>query len=699
MTLNVLIGNGSWYPVTASSGPTLVTAPSISAFFSSSAIAGEVLTATAATWQDQDGIVLTGTVGASDLISHSGVPAVFYIGSNPNASSTNNEYQYWYLFVDGVTPYEASINPAYCGITSYDGATKRVTVEWATGQNPTVGGTWYLIKNYPVLRKGQWKRNGVAIANQESRAYTITASDIGQSITYEETAGFVDWTWTQNQLSLSSPPSPTTSTVSVSAPYISSASFNSTNRINSSADFSYLGSFRCTSGSPNSKLSVVPASQSFNGQVSLMLTEGSAREFSIPSLSTNADPSLLNSSTVTRSSASNIYDGWSLESKSGIVNGTITGGVGSISGTSNIFASAAPWYSNQENAIFIKRSADITLTPTLTPFFIFSSQAGLNNKWASGSIVEIPSALQASLGGDYMVASGLTAVAGSNSEAPAGRVFSSADVDAAIASYVSGVTASNGSSSTAVLAVGSSGTTDFYKNWQVVFTVGSTVRIANISAYNASTRTVTFNDIGVSVVSGSSYSLIAPVASKQVYGQDTPYEPDSKKFPALWNTLGGSFNFSAFVPRGTTSIVNITNSWSGRSNYGLWSTYPGITGKAWGGITNDSKRLYANGIYADTSPGPRQGSVWDSGSPYNSCLFWVYDSSDLADVVSGAKTYDQINPRAVFTMPLPYNGLSNPYSAAFDNLNNRLYVYQNIWVRSKNTSYDLVHVYSCNKYV
>jgi hypothetical protein len=701
MTLNVLIGNGSWYPVISSSGPTLVTAPTISAFFPSSAISGEVLTATAATWQEEEGVVLTGTVGAGDLISRSGVDVVFYIGSNPNTSSTTDEYQYWYLFVDGVFPYVASgLDSAYCGIKSYDGSTKRVTVEWQVSGTPTVGGTWKLVKNYPVLRKGQWKRNGVAIADQESRAYTTTAADVGQSLTYEETAGFTDWTWRQNPLSYSVPPLPSTSTTTISAPYISSASFTSTNRINSASDFSYLGSFRCPGGKQNLKLSLVPPSQSFNGQVSLMLTEGGASEFNIPGLLTNPDPSLLNLAVATRSSASNIYDDWYLPSKNGIVNGGITGGVSAVSGTSNIFASVAPWYSNQNNNIFVKRSADISSSGALTPFFVYASQSSIN-KWASGSIVEIPAALQSSLGGDYLVSSGLTAVAGANSNAPGGRVFNSTDVDSAIANFTSGVTTANGSSTTAVLAVGSSGTPDFYQNWQIVFTVGANVRIANISGYNSSSRVVTFNDIGLSVVSGSSYSLIAPVVGKQLYGRSSPYEPDTKALPSLWNTAGGSFNFSSFIPRGTTSVVNITNSWIGINSYGLWAPYPspgpGNNGRAWGGITG-GRRLYLDGIAADASPGPRQGSIWGNGLS-NPCCFWVYDSSDLADVVSGSQTYDQINPRAVFTMQLPYGGLSAPYSAAFDNVNNRLYIYQYLWVRSKNTSYHLVHVYSCSKYV
>lgn len=683
--------------------PALVTPPQITAYFPSTAISGEVLTASAAVWSKEDGVELSGTVGSGDLISRpTSTTAVFYIGSNPGASSNNDEYKYWYLFANGVATYAAG---CYCGVLAYDGATKRITVEWDSGQTPTVGGSWKLVKNYPILRKGQWKRNGVAISGQETRSYSITAADVGQSITYEETAGFVDWSFVQT--GTLTPPVPTISSTASSSAYISSASFTATTRINSAADFTYLGSFKSPFGG-NSKISVVPANQSQNGQVSLLFSEmdssvanALSREISIPALVTNSNPNALNTGSITRSSA-DLFSGWASTAKTGIINGSVVAGTLGLSNTTNMLASNVGIYTDQLLNFFVKRTSDISVSPTLNPFCVFASNVS-NNKWASGSIIEIPDALQSALGGDLMSCSGLTAKAGSNSQKPAGRVFSSSGIDAAIANYTTGTVVS-GTTTTAVLAVGSSPTNGYYNNWQVVFNIaGNTAGYTSIvTGYNQLNREITFTSFGTAVTAGSTYSLIAPVTAKQLYGSDTPYEPDGKKFPSLWSTGGGSFNFATFIPRGTTSFVNVVQSWIGMAQYGLWITFPSVSGRSWGGINQNDwglLRLYLDGLAPDMSPGPRQGSVWRSSNDNNFCSFWVYDSTELAQVASGAKTYSQINPSSIFTFALPYRGVMGPISAAFDNVNNRLYVYQNVWVASVASFQKLVHVYSCNKYV
>jgi len=415
-------------------------------------------------------------------------------------------------------------------------------------------------------------------------------------------------------------------------------------------------------------------------------------------LSTNANPTLLNPSSQTRFS-SDIYDGWCTTAKTGFAEGPIVSGQIGLTGTSNLIAGNIGYYTGQLSNYFVKRPADITTSATLNPFCIYPTNTG-KGRWAGGSIVEIPTALQSSLGGDLLVGSGLGAIAGSNSQTPAGMVFSSSDIDGAIAKYETGTTASAGSATTAFLAATASSTPNYYLNWQVVFNIsGSTVgRTGYVTAYNHTTKQITFLSIGTSVPSGATYSLIAPVYAKQLYGDSTPYEPDNKRYPYMWNTVGGSFNFSTFIPKGTTSFVNVTNVQTGRVSYGLWTTfYDGVINRYWGGLNvNEGPRMYTNGPAFDTSPGPRLASEWPEAST-NKMLFWVYDANDLADVASGSKTYDQINPFSVFTFELPYAGISNSPSAAFDNVNNRLYVYQAIYTYSYGIV-NLVHVYSCNKY-
>jgi hypothetical protein len=276
-------------------------------------------------------------------------------------------------------------------------------------------------------------------------------------------------------------------------------------------------------------------------------------------------------------------------------------------------------------------------------------------------------------------------------------VFSSADIDAAAAKFETG-TALDGSSTTALLAGTASATANYYVDWEVAFVVSGTAYTATITAYNNSTKQITFSNIGVSVTAGSTYSLIAPVYSKQAYGSDSPYEPDAKAFPTLWNNVN-SLNSCAFIPRGTTSVVNITNAMIGRAQYGLWSTYDDPYGQNWGGIDLKFKeRLYAPAIFDNNSPAPQDGSVWPSTSSH-AYLFWVYDTSDLAAVVAGSKTYGQIKPSSVFAFPIPYAGDFNRPCAAFDNQNNRLYIYERLFSKTSLTIRNLIHVYSCGKYI
>ncbi len=692
----------------AEGGPVLLTAPTISTFFAATATGGELLAATPGVYEYDDGVRFTGTIGATDLQSRpDAYTAVFYIGSNPSVSSTTDEYKNWRLVADflyGQPPYVAdgmAVPPKHlsCGIRSYNGATKCVTVEWDNSWIPVIGGTWKLVKDYPILRKGQWKRNGSPISGEFTRAYQIKPADIGQSITYEETAGFVDWRFVQDGETPAAPPTPTISLTTTSSAYVSSSSFSSSARVTSAADFSYIGSFISPVGTTTTKISVVPASQSYNGQVSLLLSDyNRSDEIEIPTLSTNPNPALLNPGVVRRTS-SDIFNGWMTQAKNGFGDQWIAG-TAALSGSSNIVASTVAYYNpiSKEN-IFIKRPADISSATSNNPFCVRATNQP-NGRWASGAITAIPAALQSALGGDLMAASGAIAVAGNNSQGPGGMVFSSADIDAASAKFETG-TVLGGSNTTALLAATASSTPNYYVNWVVAFIVSGTPYSTTVTAYNNSTKQITFANINGSiptVTAGSTYSLIAPVYAKQVYGKDSPLEPDNKKFPTIWNNVN-AFNNGAFIPRGTTSVINTTNAMIGKAQYGLWATFDDPYGQNWGGIDLTQKeRLLAQAVYGDYSPAPIDGSVW-ANTFMHTCLFWVYDTSDLAAVVGGSKTYDEIKPNALFSFPLPYAGESSKSVAAFDNTNNRLYIFERLASITNSGLRNLVHVYSCNKYV
>lgn len=688
--------------------PVLISPPSIYTFFAGTATTQQLLGVNVAQYEKDMGVEFTGTVSAGDCVRLTPTTASFYIGSNPSASSNNNEYQYWYLFADGVPPYGGSPSyPGYNGIYSYDGATKRVTVNWGSDSAgnpnmvPTIGGTWKLVKNYPVARKVQWKRNGVPILGAETRGYSVTPADVGQSITYEETAAWIDWTYNQIAPGTLTPPLPSSPSTTVSsAPYVPTSAITSATKICSADDFTYLGSFRVALSNPGARISVIPASQSQNGQISLIALSNanSCEEISIPALVTNSNPNSLNLATVNRTSnASNVMNGWLSTSVNGWDTDAYLGGGTILSGTSNLVAGGVGFYTYDRKNYFIKRPSNIQSTTTANPFVVVPTNQD-NRRWASGNVVEIPTALRSGFGGDLMITSGIIAIDGNNSVGPSGMVINSADIDGASAKYTTG-TAQSGSTTTAILdASANSSTPDYYKDWQVVFNIGGSVagNQSTVTAYNQTTKQITFSAIGTAVTNGSTYKLVAPVYAKQLFGRNTSFEA-STSFPIIWAPAQGSFTMGMFIPRGTTSVICVTTAFRGMADYGQDFTYPDNTGRSWGGLSQSLRRLYQQGPISPGTQGPRASSEWRNDTN-NFWLFWVYDASDLNAVASGSKTYEQVYPFAVFSFMLPYGGQNTVVSVAFDNDNNRLYVFQEVWMAAYGTK-QLVHVYSCNKYV
>ena len=692
-------------PVSVASS-SVIEVPKIVVWKPASATSGDILTLDVGKYVSDDGIAFTGTIGASDMADGPDHwNKWFYIGSVNGLSSNNDEYVGWHLFADGVVPYAArgaSLDAAYCSIYAYDASTKRVLVNWVTSPDttaPAVGGQWRLIKGYPFHRKGRWLKNGTPIANAVTRVYTTTPSDVGSQITYEESVGDIDWQfkhyYKEGLGGSATPPEPTLISAATSTAYTPTLSFSSSNRITSVSDFSYLGSFRVTSPGNDARLHIVPASQSASGQVSLVLLGGEAIEQSIPALRIDSNVSALNPSVVTRTATREVmWNGWS-DRKNGFSNGPVASGAVVLPSGSDMIAGLAAYYSAQDLNVFVKRPSNISTVGAVTPFYI--PAPGVSSRWTAGSISEIPQNLRSSLGGDYLISSGCIAIAGVNSQGPAARVFSSSDVDAATAKYETGTVVS-GSSTTAILPSSSSGIPGYYVGFQVSFEINGSRSFdatgAKVTGYNATTKEITFTPSILSVPAGATYHLLAPVQGKQLLGLNTAYEPDSKAYPSLWNTAGGSFTLSSFIPRGTSSLVSFTTTFTGKNDYGLWLTYTDTFGTISGGKGQQRTRMSAQ-PQASTSPGPVPAQVWSEPNT-NQLSIWVHDTNDLAAVNAGTKAYTDVTPTAIFNISLPYSGASQPPSVAFDQTSNRMYVYQSL---AAPTSAPVVHVYSCSKYV
>ena len=645
---------------------------------------GSILSTNVAAYVNEPPFVLSGTIGVGDIVG-----STVYLGASASGSA-GSYIGYWF------TTARASAPQYNWNVTSYDPATKRATISWDSP--PSVGDVWHLVIDYPVQRDFQWYRDGVAIPNAVHTMYTAQAADIGKNLTVAETAWAISNTNNGRIYA-----GPTATTVSTSAPVTVTGTAPSSTLIFQD-NISYLGSFAlpATSAGTETKYGVtciglVPAAYSANGSSSLTFSTiqnfGSGPEFtgmvevSIPtSLSSSSSFAALPVATVTRSST-DVYGGQGtitgLGTASGLSSGTDyrSNGIFNIYGSSNGLVTQVGTYTPEISGYFWRRNINITSSTVEGPFTVIDPVRGqIKSRPNAGFMTKVPSAWQATLGGDIIAGNGTISVVGTASDGPAAICFNSASISAAIAKVETG-TAQGGTSNSITLSASAVGaTTDYYKNFWV-YASGASPRSFLITAYNASTKVATV-DIGLggwttTPTSSTTYKLIPYISGNQL-SRYAPGQLDAggstpDTFTPLWNS--GTFCSGMFWPNGTDSLVFVGSGGGNFYEYGI----KGLMGNT------SVKRIYNFTYPPFDGPGPLTGFS-PNGSGIN---FWAYSATDLAAVVSGALTYSTIKPSASWSIRLPsytsYTGLAQTgILCTYDQSTSRLYIISDVWSDNSN---------------
>ena len=658
---------------------------------------GAILVANSATWQNEQ-YEFTGTIGVGDLVA----PGQLYLGGTAGISNVTGTYVNWFLTWEDM----GSVGNAYqyTVITAYNGSTKVATVNWeAATQSPPNGKAWYLFREYPILRFSYWKRNGVAIPGATGLTYTATSADIGADITYEETAGFIPRTTSNlTVVAPSTTGTATSATVTVAG--------SPTNLIDSAADFTWIGSFKgpALGYDAGRVLSVVPASVSATGSATLLTTDNyvlytKATEVSIPGLSTGPVSGLIEAPMERPSSAS----ADTLEGQGGASSGLTTGGyyrqygACHIPGTTKMLVNNTGMYTYQERSLFWRRPINLTTTGQVEGPFIFTDPAAgqFNSRWTGGNIVKIPAAWQSALGGDMLLASGGFSIGASTSWGPALMSINSSSIDGAVAKIHSG-NARGGTTTSIQLATSANATPGHYINDYIYVPTISTSaesKIYRITAYDGPTRTATLDTtypeapFSRAPITSDTYQIYPNIAGKQLLGyvEANPIESMNSKGEAPIWAQRNIWPSSAFCVPGSDSIVFVCNHVPSIADYGI------RTADGWPG-QNNAHRLYnPYGYTEDDGPGPKfTGSFFSDSKVY--VRFIVYKVSELATVASGSAGFNTIKPRAFFSFPLPYFEPDDHkfFSAAFDDVNNKLF----LWQQFSSTKRSIINVYSCSKF-
>jgi hypothetical protein len=670
-------------------GPTVVTAPTVTAYTGTLSGVGGILRGTPAVWENENNYELTGTVASGDLVSAGNLRLT-------GGSSVNGAYVGWYVGHDSMDepPYLAGVSRAT--VTAYSGTTKVATVNWTTpNASPPVGANWWLYQGYPLIRSWQWKRNGVAIPGATDLIYTKSNADIGASITFTETAGSISVT---NNGSVKEIPSVTST--AVSAPIVVIGSVLGGNEITSGADFDYVGWFKLDPYFGKA-LGSIGASQSATGSKTFVVTSGSiagqrrAIEVTFPTPSTSTSYASIPSATKVRPSGDFALP-WESQDTGAITgiaasNGYEPRGICQIPGTSTLVMSFAEVYSiTQGRAMFATRQVDMsTNTSGTVQLFVPYDPLQPNSRWMSGSIVPIPAGNQSALGGDLLVSGTSLSIHSNLSQGPCAAVINSATfADRLPRTHVG--TSTGGTGNTIQLAVGANETDNYYVN--CFLNVGG-VQLRRITGYVGSTRTATVEGTGLPTGSNL-YRVIPGVVAKQVvgyrHGIDIFGSTDSRGFAALWNSVYSSILGAAIV-RNTGSAIVVANPHNGRMDYGFSNGALPNNGTVDGGASTKSKwRLY--NPYNLGGPGDNLSGMYlvDGGV----LRLWVYSVADLATVAAGSANFYGLTPKAGFSLRLPADA-QIVFGVTFDNDTGRLYVVLDLGI---DLSQPAVVVYQCNKW-
>ncbi len=617
---------------------TLLTPPRIATFNGNASIAGAVLKAISATWMNEVPVERTGTVKTYTSRQ---------ITLDNAASNMNDAYAGMWVVV--ITGYDFA-QP--CGmITAYNGTSRIATIDFWRDGSPVVGKEWRIIKQYPIQRKWQWKRNGVPIEGQSSATYTTQDADTGKQITVTETAGFISPS--NNGLTIENITKFSTATshmVEVLQP-------TKNIRLIQQDDFEYQGSFRLPdAGSGGRTLPFFSDAAFFirnNGGVTTAVVRGHTYTSCVAEVSLNVSPSKtggyanlpvaqlvqpinnvplpLLSSTVDLAKAGTSRGNSSFIGVHGTTDGRIlfnyTGGY-----------NKGPWLHFRR----AKEISDQSENSVEGPFTIIDPNFQSNTRWTTGWYCDIPVEWQESLGGDVIAGSGVPYISISVntllSHGPSAIVFNSKSIDSTLATKNSGVARGGTLSPASIqLAESASNVDGFY--------VGHFLNVPDcygtsqlITAYNGASKTATVETWDIVPTAGTPYNTIPYVTGRQLIGYPSSRGLEvgsefGKSYP-IWNfstAIGGMC-----IPAGSDSLLIFAKTGDGLFTY----SQSEISGDF--GVQRAGYRIFDPG---NPEPGPHSQSSF--------LKVYSYDMNELAEVKNRLKSFSEIKPQGVFTLSVP----------------------------------------------
>jgi len=685
--------------VNSSSGPVLITAPTVASWPSTDPVnrVGTILVATQATWQDQYPIELSGTVGAT----RPGAGQI-YIGDGvgPASSQLNTAGAFtdgnWFIvFTPGA---QDTYNTQ---VTAYNPTTKVATVAWPAGfNNPGTGAQWKMLNRYPIQREWRWLRNGVVIPNALGYVYTVQPADLGATIQIQETAGFIPANTPSNVFVSPTITSTTTSTaISITTAGISSGIIGPSN-------LTYVGSFRAPMGAAGSakNMSVRPVGS--NGQPTLLISSDSGDSVRVMECSILADGSLGTPSTVP--DPINLPFSTALQSVPsppyfpiGVdmgVNGTNDGinpagnslmwpGSFVLSGTEFVFGGTSVYSNDVTGLLYLANPTNLSSPAVTGPVNLLDTprtggvfDRDLNSKGAISGGASIPSTWQSALGGDILFSNPSTSVIGSQSRSPALFAVSSSTIRSAAAKSESGALRA-ATSTTIQLAAGATGTTSNYYDGFAI-SVNGILGLIYVQSYDPVTKTITVPAMASVPSVGTTYKLVPPAYGRGLsWDTGDPATVNGVSVPNqiyYWITAGQS---ACMFPNGTNSAVVFGGALTGPAAYGI------------NGLPTALDGTYIR-IYDPINPAGTGQHVFSGENP--GLRLWVFDANTLASVVTGSIDQRNVAPAAVFSIQTPYEDVlyGQPYSGGgitFDSTTNRLYIMY--LINSEFALRGIVHVY------
>lgn len=570
-------------------------------------------------------------------------------------------------------------------------------------QNEQVNGVFYLNRSY------RWKRDGSYISGVAGPTYLTKPSDVGSSLICEETVwrpvepnNGNDYQAPSNLTVIESSP---VSVVS-GGPALTGALYPE--------NIAYVGTF----GIPDaSTVPSPPALATFDYGVysagigavgatkTLMLTghnyasrmghitipaDGQlVNGYSVPAASLNRTvSSLLSPSNYIALSFEGHLDATGATSD-GIGNGAGTTGspnrgLHRVGSTSKVLMTGLHTYSYSPVGYIWRRPMDFSVTGQVEgPVVPVQTGVMENARAVAGYMCNVAPENQSALGGDILIGVCGLSVVSATSDGPSMMSLNSSTFDAAFAKRIDGTVQAGSTTTIVQLDASASSTINAYVGW-FIHIPDFTYQAQRITAYNSTTKRATVagwdlvNGAVTIPPTGATYKLMPPLEGKAlcVYGLDGLAVLRGEELSPVWSYNNGVNGMCQ--PSGSKTVLCF-----GGAGQGMW-TYNGngeLTGPNGyqGSYTYDGPKIYDPEVQGIR--GPHQYPL--------TLRVWAYYTDDLAQVVSGSKTYSEIKPYGVWAMSAPY--VEQIRGVAYDDATKRLYLIQSN--EQAGISQGAVHVY------